>query len=356
MIEITPQLVQDLLYDPGKPLAAVYAYAHAAWALRGFPPVILDAAFQLAMAAAVSGFVTFNALFIIWFERKIAALLQLRKGPNRVGPFGILQTVADTFKLLGKEDVNPRAIDPLAFWVAPLLVFIPSFAIFLVVPFGPGLIAGDLNIGVLFILAISGLSVIGILSAGWGSANKYSLIGGLRSAAQMVSYEIPMMLTILPAVMLAGSMRMGDIVAAQAGYKWFIVAQPLAFLLFLVAGNAEINRGPFDLPEAESELVAGFNTEYSAMKFSLFFLAEYTNLFLTSAIAVALFLGGWEGPALPPVLWFLLKTYFVVAVLCWARWSFPRIRVDQLMMFSWKYLLPAALLNLLGTAALARFL
>lgn len=347
-------LLKELLYDPARPLAVFSAWAHALWAARGLPPVGLDLLFQLALAGAVSGFLTVNALFIIWYERRLAALMQLRKGPNRVGPFGLLQTLADTLKLLAKEDVNPAAIDPLAFWLAPLLVFIPSFALFLVVPFGRGLIAGDINVGVLYILAASGLTVIGILAAGWGSNNKYSLIGGLRSAAQMVSYEVPMMLTILPAVMLAGSMRLGDIVAAQSGYSWFVLLQPVAFVLYLIAGNAEVNRGPFDLPEAESELVAGFNTEYSAMKFSLFFLAEYTNLFLTSAIAVSLFLGGWEGPLLPPVLWFLLKTYFVITLLCWARWTFPRIRVDQLMQFSWKYLLPVSLANLLISAALMK--
>lgn len=349
-------LAKDLLYDTGKPLAAFYAWAQAAWAGLGLPAALLDLLLQTAIAGAVSGFIALNALWIIYFDRKAAALMQLRKGPNRVGPLGLLQTLADTVKLLAKEDVNPRATDALAFWLAPLIVFIPSFAIFLVVPFGPGLIAGDLNIGVLYILAASGLAVIGILAAGWGSNNKYSLIGGLRSAAQMVSYEIPMMLAILPVVMLAGSMRMGDIVEAQAGYGWYAFLQPVAFLIFLVAGNAEVNRAPFDLPEAESELVAGFNTEYSAMKFSLFFLAEYTNLFLTSAIAVGLFLGGWEGPLLPPVLWFFLKTYFVVGLLCWVRWTFPRIRVDQLMQFSWKYLLPAALANLLVSAALMRAL
>lgn len=343
--------LKELLYAPAAPLAAFAAKAHAIWAARGLPSSVLELLFQLAIAAAVSGFITVNALFIIWFDRKIAALMQLRKGPNRVGPFGLLQTLADTLKLLSKEDLNPRGIDPLAFWLAPLLVFIPSFAVFLVIPFGDGLIAGDLNIGILYILAISGLSVIGILSAGWGSNNKYSLIGGLRSAAQMVSYEVPMMLAILPVVMLTGSMRMGAIVDAQAGYGWFAFMQPVAFVIFLIAGNAEVNRAPFDLPEAESELVAGFNTEYSAMKFSLFFLAEYTNLFLTSAIAVSLFLGGWEGPFLPPLVWFLLKTYFVITLLCWARWTFPRIRVDQLMQFSWKYLLPIALVNLLVSAA-----
>ncbi len=349
-------LLEALLYNPGVPLAGLAAKARALWAARGLPSPVLDLVFQLAIAATVSGFITVNALFIIWFDRKISALMQLRKGPNRVGPFGLLQTLADTLKLLSKEDINPLRIDPLAFWLAPLLVFIPSFAVFLVIPFGNGLIAGDLNIGILYILAISGLSVIGILSAGWGSNNKYSLIGGLRSAAQMVSYEVPMMLAILPVVMLTGSMRMGAIVDAQAGYGWFAFMQPVAFVIFLIAGNAEVNRAPFDLPEAESELVAGFNTEYSAMKFSIFFLAEYTNLFLTSAIAASLFLGGWEGPLLPPVVWFFLKTYFVITLLCWARWTFPRIRVDQLMQFSWKYLLPIALLNLLVSAAAMKLL
>jgi NADH-quinone oxidoreductase subunit H len=348
------QLIKDLLYNSGKPLTEFYNWSHKIWAGWGVPPAALDIIFMFFIAIAIAVVIVINALFIIYYDRKIAALFQVRKGPNRVGPFGIFQTIADTVKLLIKEDINPDAADKPVFWLAPALVFIPTFAVFLVIPFGSGLTAGDLNIGILYVLAITGLSVIGIMSAGWGSNNKYSLIGGMRSAAQIVSYEIPMVLVILSVVMMAGSLKMGDIVAAQANYKWFAVPQFAGFILFLIAGNAEVNRAPFDLPEAESELVAGFNTEYSAMKFAFFYLSEYTNLFVTSAIAATLFLGGWEGPFLPPFIWFFIKTYAVVTALMWVRWTFPRIRVDHLLEFSWKYLTPIALLNLIVTAILIK--
>lgn len=344
------ELIKELLYNSGKPLGEFYAWGHGYWAAFGLPSAALDLIFQAAMALAVSGFIVANSLFIIYYDRKLAALFQVRKGPDRVGPFGLLQTLADTVKLLCKEDITPRGADKAVFNLAPIFVFIPSFAMFLILPFGPGLIAGDINIGLLYAAAVSGLSVIGLLCAGWSSDNKYSLIGGLRSAAQLVSYELPLVIVILTVVLLAGSLKMSDVVAAQSGYRWFVLPNFFGFVLFLIAGNAEINRGPFDLPEAESELVSGFITEYSSMKFAVFFLAEYTNLFIMSAMAAALFLGGWEGPFLPPLLWFLLKTYFVVTILMWVRWTFPRIRVDHLMVFSWKYLLPMALVNLVGTA------
>lgn len=350
------ELLRQLLYDTGLPLARFYAWAHELWSLTGLPGFVLDLVFQLVVAGIMAGFISVNAMFIILYERKLAALIQLRYGPNRVGPWGLLQTLADTIKLMLKEDINPRAVDVFSFWIAPFLVFIPTFAVFLVIPFGKGLIAGDLNIGILYVLAITGLTVIGILAAGFGSKNKYSLIGGLRSAAQIVSYEIPMVLTIITVVLLAGSLKMSDIVQAQSGgvLSWFVIPQFIGFIIFLIAGNAEINRSPFDLAEAESELVAGFNTEYSAMKFSMFYLAEYTNIFLTAALAVTLFLGGWQGPIFPPVVWFMVKTYAVVTLLIWVRWTYPRIRVDHLMEFSWKFLMPLALVNLLITAVLIK--
>lgn len=343
-------LIKDLMYNTGKPLSQFYMWLHKIWAGLGFPPVLLDILIQFFVSLAVFVFIAINALWIIYYERKFSAKLQIRKGPNRVGPIGILQTVADTVKLLIKEDINPVKVDKVVFFVAPGIVFLGTFLMFLVIPFGNGLIVADLSIGILYLLAVSGLAVVGILAGGWSSNNKYSLIGGLRSAAQIVSYEIPSMIVILTIVMLAGSMKMGDIINAQAGYKWFLFYQPVGFLLFIIAANAEINRAPFDLPEAESELVSGYITEYSAMKFAFFFLAEYTNLFIVSAVATTLFLGGWQGPFLPPFVWFIIKTYAVVTFLMWIRWSFPRLRVDHLMEFSWKYLLPIALINLIITA------
>jgi NADH-quinone oxidoreductase subunit H len=355
MIETILQFIKDILYDTDKIFALAGAELYRLWDYTPFLPIVLTILIKLVVAAVVSGFVAVNALFIIWLERKVSARMHQRCGPNRVGPFGLFQTVADTVKLLIKEDIVPTAADKAVFTIAPIIVFLSTFAVFLVIPFGKGIIAADLDIGILFVLAITGLAVIGILAGGFASNNKYSLIGGLRSAAQIVSYEIPTVLTILAVVLLAGSMKMGDIVAAQSKV-WYIVLQPLGFILFLIASNAELNRTPFDLPEAESELVAGFNTEYSAMKFALFFLAEFTNVFIVGALATTLFLGGWQGPILPPVVWFFLKTYAMVFVLMWWRWTFPRIRVDQLMAFSWKVLLPIALLNLIITALVAKLI
>ncbi len=351
------ELIKDILYNTDKILKDFYNWAYKLWSSFNLPFFILDIVFYLLITLAVAAFLVFNALFIIYYDRKVAAKFQVRYGPNRVGYKGILQTVADTIKLLIKEDINADKVDKIVFFLAPFLVFIPSFLVFLVIPFGKGLIPADLNIGILYVLAITGLSVLGILSAGWASNNKYSLIGGMRSAAQIISYEIPMVLVILSVLLLSGSLKMGDIINAQSSIsKWFIFVQPIGFILFLIAGNAEINRAPFDLPEAESELVSGFITEYSAMKFAFFFLAEYTNLFLTSAIATTLFLGGWQGPFLPPFVWFIIKTYLVITLLMWFRWTFPRIRVDHLMEFSWKYLTPIAFVNLIATAILVKFI
>ena len=347
--------IKDLLYNTDRVFDLISSQLYRLWGYTPLPPIILAILIKLIVAAVVSGFVAINALFIILLERKISAKMQQRCGPNRVGSFGLLQTVADTVKLLIKEDIVPTAADRAVFTIAPIIVFLATFAVFLVIPFGNGIIAADLDIGILYVLAISGLAVIGILAGGFASNNKYSLIGGLRSAAQIVSYEIPTVLVILAVVLLAGSLKMGEIIAAQ-NKIWFIVLQPLGFILFLIASNAELNRTPFDLPEAESELVAGFNTEYSAMKFALFFLAEFTNVFIVGALATTLFLGGWHGPILPPVVWFFLKTYAVVFILMWWRWTFPRIRVDQLMAFSWKVLLPISLVNLIITALVAKLI
>jgi NADH-quinone oxidoreductase subunit H len=349
------RFLSDLFYHTDTLFEGWRAGAHLSWAARGWPPVILDGLLQLAWAAAAAAFLAVNALFIIWFERKVAARIQIRRGPNRVGAWGLLQTLADTGKMLIKEDIIPDAADRAVFRAAPLIALAATLLLFVVLPFGRGLVPADLNVGLVYFLAISGMSVIAILAGGWASNNKYSLMGGMRSAAQIVSYEVPAVLTLLSVALLAGSLKMGDIVRAQPPYG-YVLLQPVGFLLFLVASNAEINRGPFDLPEADSELVSGFLTEYSAMRFAFFLLAEYTNLFLAGAFATTLFLGGWRGPLLPPVVWFLLKSYIVVFVLIWVRWTFPRLRVDHLMEFSWKVLLPLALANLLVTAVLVKVL
>ena len=308
-----------------------------------------------AKAAGLLGFISLSVMFLIWWERKISAHIQSRLGPMIVGWHGCLQTIADTVKLLLKENIVCREADKLTFWFAPLIVFVASFLPFVALPFSKTLIPQDLNLGLLYILAVSSLGVIGIFMAGWGSGNKYSLLGGMRTAAQIISYEIPLVLSILSIIMMTGSLSMNAITEAQKN-GWFILYQPIAFLIYFISAIAEVNRAPFDIAEAESELVAGFHTEYSGMKFSMFFLAEYTNMFVVCAIAATLFLGGWQGPFLPGIVWFGLKVYFLIFVMMWVRWTFPRLRVDQLMGFAWKFLMPAAFLNILVTALVMTFL
>jgi NADH-quinone oxidoreductase subunit H len=253
-----------------------------------------------------------------------------------------------------KEDIVPAKVDKAVFVVAPIVVFVSALMVYVCIPFGRGMIVKDLNIGILYILAITTFTVVGLLMAGFGSNNKYSLLGGLRSAAQIVSYEVPLTLSVLGVVMLAQSLSMVTIVTTQAHFwEWFIFRQPVGFLIYLTAAVAEVNRTPFDIPEAEQELVAGYNVEYSGMKFAMFFFAEYANLFTISAVTTTLFLGGWNGPFLPSWIWFLGKTFFVILVIMWFRWTYPRIRVDQLMGFAWKFLLPLAFLNLIVTGLLA---
>lgn len=290
-------------------------------------------------------FVLINALFLVWFERKMLAHIQVRLGPMRVGSHGLLQSIADALKLLIKEDIIPLRADRRLFIVAPFLVFIPAFVVYIVIPFSNTLVVRDLDIGIFYIFAVAALFPIGIVIAGWASNNKYSLLGGMRAAAQQISYEVPMLLSVLGVVMVAGTLSTVSIVEAQKN-SWFILLQPLGFLIYLITMVAELNRVPFDMPEAESELVAGFNVEYSGMRWALFFLAEYSNMFLVSAIAVTLFLGGWKGPFLPPLVWFLIKTYLLVFFIIWLRGTLPRIRVDQLMDLGWKVLLPISLLNI----------
>jgi NADH-quinone oxidoreductase subunit H len=308
----------------------------------------------------VLAFSQVNALFLVWLERKVAGHIQVRPGPKEVGPFGILQTLADGVKLIGKELITPKYVDRKLFIIAPVLVFMPVLVPFLVLPFGPNLIIRDMNVGILLVFAFSTLSVLGILTGGWASNNKYALLGGIRSVAQNVAYEIPLLLAVMSVVLMTNSMKFSDIVAAQ-GKFWFIFLQPVAGLIYLICATAETNRAPFDIPEAESELVAGFHTEYSGMRFGLFFLAEYTNMLIVSAVATSVFFGGWQGPfgydlGIPGLVWFLLKTYVLIFVIMWVRWTFPRVRFDQLMNFSWKVMIPLSLANLIVTAAVLKFI
>jgi NADH-quinone oxidoreductase subunit H len=307
----------------------------------------------------VLAFSQLNALFLVWLERKVAGHIQLRLGPKEVGPFGLLQTIVDGIKLVGKELITPGTADRKLFVIAPVLVFMPVLVAFLVLPFGPHLILRDMNVGVLLIFAFSAFTVLAILAGGWAANNKYALLGAIRSVAQNVAYEIPLLLAAMSVVLMVQSLRFSDIVQAQ-GKIWFIFLQPVAGLIYLICAMAETNRAPFDIPEAESELVAGFHTEYSGMRFGLFFLAEYTNMFIVSAVATSLFFGGWQGPfgftlGIPGVVWFLIKTYILIFVVMWVRWTFPRLRFDQLMNFSWKVMIPLALVNLVVTAAVLKF-
>lgn len=294
-------------------------------------------------------FVVLNmAPVLIWLERRLLALWQDRYGPNRVGLFGVLQPIADTVKIFFKEDWIPPFADKALFVIAPAIVIAAVLVSFVIIPFGPNIMIADMNIGILFFLAMTSMSAYSVVLAGWASNNKYSLIGGLRSAAQMITYEVFMGLSVMGVVILAGSFNLRDIVEAQRGL-WFIVPQFVGFVIFFVAGLAETHRIPFDLPEAESELGAGFHTEYSGMKFGMFFVGEYFGITLISALTVALFLGGWLGPVLPPVVWFVLKTFLLLGVFILLRATLPRPRYDQLIAYGWKLMLPLALLNIVVT-------
>jgi len=314
-----------------------------------------------------------SAAVLVYMERKVAAFAQQRYGPYLVGPRGLLQPLADIVKLLFKEELRPKAADSVLFYAAPILAATAAFAAFAVVPFGADtdffglldrpihLAVADVNVGLLVIFAITSMGVYGIVLAGWASNSKYSLLGGLRSSAQMISYELSYGLSFAAVIMLAGSLSLQEIVGHQEGYwfgvipKWYLFLQPLGFLIFLTAGIAETNRAPFDFPEAEQELVAGYHTEYSSMSFAMFFLAEYVNMVTVAAVATSLYLGGWLGPFLPDWLawvWFLVKVFLILFFYVWMRWTLPRYRYDQLMEFGWKWLLPVGVLNLLATAAL----
>jgi NADH-quinone oxidoreductase subunit H len=287
---------------------------------------------------------------LIWVERRLLALWQDRYGPNRVGPFGLGQVVADSVKLFMKEDWVPPFADKAAFVIAPAVVVATSLLSFAVIPFASGFVIADLSIGILFLLAMSSMGVYSVVLAGWSSNNKYALLGGLRASAQMLSYEVFMGLSLMGVVVLSGSFRITDIVNAQS-HLWYVVPQFAGFVLFFIAGVAETRRLPFDLAEAESELIAGFHSEYSGMKFGMFFVGEYIGVILVSAMITLLYFGGWLGPVLPAAVWFGIKTMFFICVFVLLRGSLPRPRFDQLMSWGWKVMLPLALLNLLATGA-----
>ena len=295
-------------------------------------------------------FLSIVVLSLTWLERKTLARIQMRIGPMRVGPYGLLQPIADAVKLVLKEDLVPSWSDRAIFWLAPLALFIPSFAIWVVIPFSPDLVLRDMELGLLYVLALSVVSIVGLIMAGWGSANKYSVLGGLRSAAQLVSYEIPLIVIALSIAALAGSLNLVDIVEDQSTVP-NAVLQPLGLAIFVLAGLAETGRTPFDIYHAESEVVGGPFVEYSGAHWAVFYLAEYINTFLLAALVALLFLGGWSGPWLPDVVWLLLKMYAVVLAIFWARGTFPRLRIDQLMSLGWKVLVPLSFLNLIMTTA-----
>jgi NADH-quinone oxidoreductase subunit H len=305
-------------------------------------------------------FLLLSAAYFVWLERKFLARLQVRYGPNRAGKFGLLQPIADTIKMLTKEDIVPAAADRFIFLLAPAVVATTALMMFAVVPFGSHLtlfgtnvplVITDLNVGLLYVFALSSLGVYGVAMGGWASNSKYSLLGGIRGAAQMISYELSLGLSLIPIVLLADSFSIVDIVNRQEKYP-FILVQPLAFIIFMISAMAESKRIPFDLPEAENELGAGYHTEYSGIRFGLFFLGEYVHLQVLGALVAVLFLGGWRGPILPAPLWLFIKIIFVVLIMIWVRGTLPRLRYDQLMALGWKILIPAALLNIMVTGAI----
>jgi NADH-quinone oxidoreductase subunit H len=328
-------------------------------------PVLLVVIKSLIVLGAILTFVAYLTLI----ERKVLGWIQVRIGPNRVGPWGLLQPLADGAKLLLKEEITVSSANRVVYIAAPLIVVVCALIPFAVIPFAKGLglesvlgpiaskfnlntgVVADINLGVLYIFGISSLGVYGVILGGWASNSKYSLLGSIRAAAQMISYELGLSLSVVGVLMLAGSLSLVQIVEAQDSvYKWFVFRQPLGFLLFLIAGSAEIARTPFDLMECENELVAGYQTEYSSMKFGLFYLGEYAHLLFLSSMMTTLFFGGWQGPILPPIVWFLGKTFFFVFVFVWIRGTYPRLRYDRVMQFGWKTLLPVGLFNVMATA------
>lgn len=295
------------------------------------------------------------ALFYVLWERKFAGYIQRRPGPNRLGPNGWFQTIGDALKLLMKEDIVPEKADKKLHLTAALVVFAPPMLALAVIPFGEGMVALDLDLGLVFVLAVTSLCTLPVMIAGYSSGNKYSLIGAMRAVSQMISYEIPMVFSLVGVVLIAGTCNLSDIVYAQQESLWFICYQPFMFLIYLICSVAECNRAPFDLPEGESELTAGVYTEYSGMRYALFYLSEYCNMFVAAGIMTTLFLGGWMGPVLPGWVWFLLKTFVIMSIFVWVRWTFPRLRVDQLQSFCWKILFPLTILNIIVTCVMLYF-
>ena len=338
---------------------------------------MIDIALNLIVVLVTIGLVMVTVLlhvaYMTYFERKVLGWMQDRMGPMEVGYHGLLQPIADGLKLFFKEDIVPTQANKVIFTLAPILVLVPALISFAVIPFGRDTISifglnfrpyiTDINIGILYVLAVASIGAYGVLLGGWASNNKYSLLGGLRSAAQVISYELSLGLAIVGVLLMAGSLSMVKITEAQGGglLHWFILPQFVAFVIYLISAIAETNRLPFDLPEAESELVAGFFTEYSGMRFAFFFLAEYANMILVSCIATILFLGGWQAPIaalgfIPPILWFVVKVYFFLFFYIWIRGTLPRLRYDQLMMFGWKVMIPLALANILVTSTVLYFI
>lgn len=336
--------------------------------LEKFSPIVTQVIEWSIIGVLYLLFIAVFGLLLVYAERKVCAAFQQRLGPMRVGPWGLIQTIADFIKLLMKELITPKSVDKFLYNLAPFIVIIVPFLTISVIPFAPGLQALDFDIGIFFVTAVSSVGVIGVLLAGWASNNKYSLIGGMRSGAQIVSYELSVGMSLITMVILAGTMQVSEIVELQRG-GWFLfkghIPAIIAFTVFVIAGTAETNRGPFDLAEAESELTAGFHTEYSGIKFAFFFLAEYINLFIVAAMATIVFLGGWmpfhfgawEGfnnvmDYIPGIVWFFGKVFAIIFLIMWFKWTFPRLRIDQILTLEWKYLLPINLFNILLMATM----
>ncbi|MHB1127376.1 MAG: NADH-quinone oxidoreductase subunit NuoH [Bacillota bacterium] len=337
--------MREFFYAPDKWVADLYQGIETWGTGAGISVPWLQFLLLIPIAVALVAFVLLNVMFLTWMERKVGGRMQARMGPTRTGPHGLMQPMADALKSLAKEAMAFPGVDRFIYFISPMFMFTTALLIYLVVPFSPGWVVSRLDEGLIFVFAVSGLSSFFVLVAGWCSNNKWSLMGGMRAASQMVAYEMPLVISAMGVALIAGSLNLNDIVVSQA-HVWNIFRQPLAFLLFLIAAAAEINRAPFDLVEAEQEIVAGYLTEYAGMRFALFYLSEYTHLLGTAAIITTLFLGGWQGPWLPPIIWFMIKCYAVIFVYMWFRWTYPRVRMDHLMQFSWKFLLPLAMINL----------